>query len=75
VGEAGAVSTGLGKAAARQERTRGLVQGGAEAVGVLHMAGRAAVARRAEEQRREREVDERGPGCNFQKGQGLHCNV
>jgi hypothetical protein len=29
--------------------------------GARHMAGRAAAARRAEEQRREREVDEGGP--------------
>jgi hypothetical protein len=42
---------------------------------LLHMAGRSSAERRAEEQRREREVDESGPGCNFQKRQGPHCNA
>jgi hypothetical protein len=55
VGEAGAASTGSGKAAARQGKTHGRAQSGAGAVWALHMAGRSSAARQAEEQRRERE--------------------
>jgi hypothetical protein len=61
VGLAEAASAGMGKAVGKAGRMRGLVQSGAGAAGARHMAGRAAAARRVEEQRREREVDEGGP--------------
>jgi hypothetical protein len=44
VEEAGADQRGVGKAAARQGRTRGRAQSGAGAAGALHMAGRATAA-------------------------------
>jgi hypothetical protein len=54
--KAGTASTGSGKAAARQERARGPVQDGAEAVGVAHMAGQSGVGTR----QRNRGEGERG---------------
>jgi hypothetical protein len=72
----GEASAGSGRRWARQGRTRGLVQSGAGAAGARHMAGRAATARGQRSRGgREREVDKRGPGCNFQKRQGPHCNA
>jgi hypothetical protein len=32
-------------------------------------------ARQRKTEERGREVDEGGPGCNFEKRQGLHCNA
>jgi hypothetical protein len=32
-------------------------------------------ARQRKTEERGREVDEKGPGCNFQKRQALHCNA
>jgi hypothetical protein len=62
VGEAGAGQRGVGKAAARQGRARGLVQSGAEAAVHGTWPAGATAARRAEEQRSEREGRRRGTG-------------
>jgi hypothetical protein len=75
VGEAEAASVGLGKAVGKAGRTRGLVQSGAGAAGVAHMAGQSGGCARQRNRGGGREVDERGPGCNFQKRQGPHCNA
>jgi hypothetical protein len=60
MGRAEAGQRGVGKAAARQGRARGLVQSGARAAGALHMAGRAAVARGQRKQRRPGLEEEEG---------------
>jgi hypothetical protein len=52
VEKTGAASAGSGNGGVERGRTRGLVQRGAGAARVLHMAGRAA-ARRREKQRRK----------------------
>jgi hypothetical protein len=65
VGRAEAGQRGVGKAAARQGRARGLVQSGAGAAGALHMAGRTAAAREQRNRGGRGKVDEGGPGCKF----------
>jgi hypothetical protein len=66
---------GSGKAVGKAGRTRGLVQSSAGAAGVAHMAGQSGGCARQRNRGGGREVDERGPGCNFQKRQGPHCNA
>jgi hypothetical protein len=57
-------SAGSGKAAARQGRARGPVQDGTEAAGLADMAGQSGGCA-WQRNGGGREVDERGPGCNF----------
>jgi hypothetical protein len=63
------------KAAARQGRARGLVQSGAGAAGVLHMAGRAAAARGQRNKGCRAGGGRQGPVCDSPKIQGPHYNV
>jgi hypothetical protein len=68
VEEAGADQRGVGKAAARQGRTRGRAQSGAGVAGALHMAGRAAAAVGAERiEEAGARGGRRGLFCDFPK--------
>jgi hypothetical protein len=75
-GESKGGQRGVGKAAVRQRRTRGMAQSGAEAAGALHMAGKSGGGASG------RETEEAGAGggrqglvCDFPKVQGSYYNV
>jgi hypothetical protein len=74
-GESKGSQRGVGKVLARQRRTRGMAQSGAEAAGALHMAGKSGSSASG------RETEEAGAGggrrglvCDFLKVQGSYCN-
>jgi hypothetical protein len=75
-GESRGGQRGVGKAVARQRRTRGMAQSGAEAAGALNMAGKSGDGASGIE------TKEAGAGggrwglvCDFPKVQGSYCNI
>jgi hypothetical protein len=75
VEEAGMASAGSGKASVGQGKACGRAQSGAGAAGATHMAGQCGGSGAQRNRGGGGEVDEGGLDCNFQKGQGPHCNA